>query len=114
MQFVMLTNLTTEGVQTLKSNPARITEVNKEMEQLGIKVINQWATLGQYDFVTVVEAPGHFGIGTEKAGPGLGRDGLPGHELEPNAYRDPGRRVRGGSLIVALQPQPERRSGLPL
>lgn len=57
MQFVMLTNLTTEGVQTLKSNPARITEVNKEMEQLGIKVINQWATLGQYDFVTVVEAP---------------------------------------------------------
>ena len=57
MQFVLLTNLTTEGVQTLKSNPARITEVNKEMEQLGIKVINQWATLGQYDFVTVVEAP---------------------------------------------------------
>ncbi|MGI9557358.1 MAG: GYD domain-containing protein [Solirubrobacterales bacterium] len=57
MQFVMLTRLTTEGVQTLKSNPARISEVNKEMEQLGIKVVDQWATLGQYDFVTVVEAP---------------------------------------------------------
>lgn len=57
MQFVMLTRLTTEGVQTLKNNPARIAEVNKEMEQLGIEVVDQWATLGQYDFVTVVEAP---------------------------------------------------------
>ena len=56
MQFVMLTQLTTQGVQTLKNNPARIGEVNKEMEQLGIKIIGQWATLGQYDFVTVVEA----------------------------------------------------------
>ncbi len=56
-QFIMLTNLTTEGVKTLKSNPARITEVNREMEQLGIKVLHQWATLGQYDFVTVLEAP---------------------------------------------------------
>jgi uncharacterized protein with GYD domain len=57
MQFVMLTRLTVQGVRTLKSNPARATEVNKEMEQLGIKVLHQWATLGQYDFVTVVEAP---------------------------------------------------------
>ena len=56
MHFVMLTELTTEGVKTLKSNPARIIEVNKEMEQLGIKVIGQWATLGHYDFVTIVEA----------------------------------------------------------
>ncbi len=56
MQFIMLTRLTTQGVQTLKSNPARIGEVNKEMEQLGVKVLDQWATLGQYDFVTVVEA----------------------------------------------------------
>ena len=32
-------------------------EVNKEVEQLGVKVLNQWATLGEYDFVSVVEAP---------------------------------------------------------
>jgi uncharacterized protein with GYD domain len=56
-QFIMLTNLTPDGVKTLKSNPARVQEVNKEVEQLGVKVIDQWATLGQYDFVTVVEAP---------------------------------------------------------
>ncbi len=55
--YVMLTNLTTEGVQTLKNNPTRVQEVNKEVEQLGAKVLDQWATLGQYDFVTIVEAP---------------------------------------------------------
>jgi uncharacterized protein with GYD domain len=55
--FVMLTNLTPEGVQTLKNNPTRVQEVNKEVEQLGVKVKEQWATLGQYDFITIVEAP---------------------------------------------------------
>lgn len=55
--YVMLTNLTPDGVQTLKNNPARVQEVNKEVEQLGAKVLNQWATLGQYDFVSIVEAP---------------------------------------------------------
>jgi uncharacterized protein with GYD domain len=55
--YIMLTNLTSEGVQTLKSNPSRVQEVNKEVEQLGVKVKEQWATLGQYDFITVVEAP---------------------------------------------------------
>jgi uncharacterized protein with GYD domain len=55
--FVMLSTLTPEGVQTLKSNPSRIREVNKEIEQLGVTVKAQWATLGQYDFVNVIEAP---------------------------------------------------------
>ena len=55
--YVMLTNLTSEGVQTLKNNPSRIDEVNKEVEQLGVTVKDQWATLGQYDFITIVEAP---------------------------------------------------------
>ena len=55
--YIMLTNLTPEGVQTLKNNPSRVQEVNKEVEQLGVKVKDQWATLGPYDFITVVEAP---------------------------------------------------------
>jgi uncharacterized protein with GYD domain len=55
--FVMLTNLTPDGVKTLKSNPNRVGEVNKEVEQIGAKVIAQYATLGRYDFVTIVEAP---------------------------------------------------------
>src|SRR4051794_19999839 len=53
----MLTTLTPEGVQTVKNNPARIREVNKEIEQLGATVKAQWATLGQFDFINVVEAP---------------------------------------------------------
>ena len=41
----------------MKNNPGRVSEVNKEVEQIGAKVIAQYATLGQYDFVTIVEAP---------------------------------------------------------
>jgi uncharacterized protein with GYD domain len=55
--YVMLTNLTADGVRTLKNNPGRVSEVNSEVEQIGAKVVAQYATLGQYDFVTVIEAP---------------------------------------------------------
>ncbi len=55
--YVMLTTLTPEGVQTLKNNPQRLQEVNKEIEQLGAQVKAQWAVLGRYDFVNVIEAP---------------------------------------------------------
>jgi uncharacterized protein with GYD domain len=55
--FIMLTRLTSNGVKTLKDNPGRVQEVNKEVEQLGVKVLSQWATLGEYDLVSVVEAP---------------------------------------------------------
>ena len=55
--FILLTTLTPEGVATLKNNPARIREVNKEVEQLGASVKAQWAVLGHYDFVNVIEAP---------------------------------------------------------
>ena len=53
----MLSTLSPEGVQTVKNNPQRIKEVNHELEQLGATVKAQWATLGQFDFVNVVEAP---------------------------------------------------------
>lgn len=55
--YVMLSTLTPEGVQTIKNNPARIREVNSEIEQLGASVKAQWATLGRFDFINVVEAP---------------------------------------------------------
>ena len=44
-------------MQTLKSNPDRLREVNRDVEELGAKVLHQWATLGPYDFINVVEAP---------------------------------------------------------
>jgi uncharacterized protein with GYD domain len=55
--YILLTTLTAQGVQTLRSNPDRLREVNRDVEELGAKVVNQWATLGPYDFVNVVEAP---------------------------------------------------------
>ena len=55
--FVMLSTLTPEGVQTLKNNPQRLREVNKEIEQLGAEVKAQWAVLGRFDFVNIIEAP---------------------------------------------------------
>jgi uncharacterized protein with GYD domain len=53
----MLATLSPEGIQTIKNNPQRIREVNKEIEQLGASVTAQWAVLGRYDFVNIVEAP---------------------------------------------------------
>jgi len=55
--YIMLSTLTDEGAKTIKENPDRIKEVNLEIEALGVKVLSQYATLGQYDFVNVVEAP---------------------------------------------------------
>lgn len=55
--FIMLSTLTDEGAKTITENPDRIREVNQEIEALGVKVMHQYATLGQYDFVNIVEAP---------------------------------------------------------
>ncbi len=55
--YIMLTTLTAQGVQTLNSNPERLREVNRDVEELGAKVLHQWATLGPFDFVNVIEAP---------------------------------------------------------
>jgi uncharacterized protein with GYD domain len=55
--YILLSTLSTQGVQTLKSNPDRLREVNKDVEELGAKVLHQWATLGEWDFVNIVEAP---------------------------------------------------------
>jgi uncharacterized protein with GYD domain len=55
--YIMLSTLTPEGIQTVKNNPQRIKEVNREVEQLGAEVRAQWATLGSFDFVNIIEAP---------------------------------------------------------
>ena len=55
--YVLLSTLTDEGARTLKKNPKRLAEVNKEIEKLGAKVTAQYAVLGPYDFVNIIEAP---------------------------------------------------------
>ncbi|MCS7261880.1 MAG: GYD domain-containing protein [Aquificaceae bacterium] len=56
--YVMLTTLTDEGMETLKQKPERIKEVDREvMERFGVKIIAQYAVMGPYDFVNILEAP---------------------------------------------------------
>ena len=55
--YVVLSTLTDEGRKTIKQKPERILEVNKEIEGMGVKVLKQYAVLGPYDFVNIVEAP---------------------------------------------------------
>ena len=55
--YILLSTLTQQGVQTLKANPERLLQVNRDIEELGLRVLHQWATLGAFDFVNVVEAP---------------------------------------------------------
>ena len=60
--YVMLTTLTDEGRKTIQQNPERIKAVNKEVEAMGVKILAQYALLGQYDFVNILEAPNNEAI----------------------------------------------------
>ncbi|MCW3985659.1 MAG: GYD domain-containing protein [Candidatus Bathyarchaeota archaeon] len=56
-RYILLSKLTNEGWKTVRDRPERIKEVNRELEAFGVKVLSQYATLGNYDFVNIVEAP---------------------------------------------------------
>jgi uncharacterized protein with GYD domain len=56
-KYLMLTNLTEEGRRVVKDDPDRLYEINREVESMGVKIISQWALLGPYDFINIVEAP---------------------------------------------------------
>ena len=60
--YVMLTTLTDEGRKTIKEKPDRIKEVNKEVEGMGVKILAQYALLGQYDFINILEAPNNEAV----------------------------------------------------
>jgi uncharacterized protein with GYD domain len=55
--YIMMSRLTNEGRKTIKNNPERIKEVDKEIENMGAKVLAQYATLGMFDFINILEAP---------------------------------------------------------
>jgi uncharacterized protein with GYD domain len=55
--YIMLSKLSEQGLQTLRANPERLRAVNKDVEELGARVLHQWFVLGPYDFVNIVEAP---------------------------------------------------------
>ena len=55
--YLMLSTLTDQGLRTLQSNPDRLREVNRDVEELGARVLHQWTSLGAFDFVNIVDAP---------------------------------------------------------
>ncbi len=72
--YILLSTLTSEGSQTLHKNPDRLEEVNKEITDFGCKVVGQYATLGSYDFVSIIEAPdnetmAHVSVDLSSRGP---------------------------------------------
>ena len=56
-KYLMLSTLSERGLQTLRANPERVREVNRDVEEMGAKVVHQWFVLGPYDFVNIIEAP---------------------------------------------------------
>jgi len=60
--YVMLTTLTDTGRKAIQEEPERLREINKESEFMGAKIIDQYALLGQYDFVNILEAPNNEAI----------------------------------------------------
>ena len=55
--YLMLTTLTDNGRGAVQEDPERLRDINKEVEYMGVKILSQYALLGQYDFVNIVEAP---------------------------------------------------------
>jgi uncharacterized protein with GYD domain len=55
--FVMLSTLGPDGAATLRENPKRLKQVNAEVESMGGRVVTQYALLGQWDFLSIIEAP---------------------------------------------------------
>ncbi|MFH1571683.1 MAG: GYD domain-containing protein [Gemmatimonadota bacterium] len=60
--YALLSTLTDEGRRTVKTNPVRVREVNREVEEMGAKVVTQYAALGGFDFLTIVEAPDNLTV----------------------------------------------------
>lgn len=55
-RYIIISNLTDEGAKTLKKNPGRVKEVNNELKNMGVEVVDQYAVLGNFDFLSIVEA----------------------------------------------------------
>lgn len=60
--YIMISTLTDEGRKTIKNHPERIEEVNREIENMGANVLAQYALLGQYDFLSILDAPNNEAI----------------------------------------------------
>src|SRR5919201_1613620 len=108
--YILLTTLTAQGVQTLRSNPDRLREVNRDVEELGAKVLHQWATLGPFDFVNVVEAPDDVTIA--RVSVALGVSGIAKRYGAVEALAGVDLEVAEGELVGLLGPNGAGKSTL--
>ncbi|MFQ6122321.1 MAG: GYD domain-containing protein [Dehalococcoidales bacterium] len=60
--YLMLTTLTDEGRKVIQDDPESLRDINKEVEHMGVKILDQYALLGQYDFVNILEAPSNEAV----------------------------------------------------
>ena len=60
--YLMLTTLTDVGRKAIHEDPERLREISKEVEYMGVKILDQYALLGQYDFVNILEAPSNEAV----------------------------------------------------
>ncbi|MDD5312840.1 MAG: GYD domain-containing protein [Dehalococcoidia bacterium] len=74
--YIALTNLSAEGRKAITEDPARIKANNRQIEAMGVKILAQYATLGQYDFINIFEAPSDdviFKVAVSLSGKGVGQ-----------------------------------------
>jgi uncharacterized protein with GYD domain len=74
--YIALTNLSAEGRKAITEDPARIKANNRAIEAMGVKILAQYATLGQYDFINIFEAPSDdviFKVAVNLSGKGVGQ-----------------------------------------
>ena len=55
--FIVLANLTDQGIRNIKEQPGRVRQLEQRFGQSGIKILGAYLTLGAYDNVFIVEAP---------------------------------------------------------
>lgn len=110
--FIMLARLSAEGVRSLKNNPHRIQEVNQEVEQFGARVVQQYALLGPYDFITVLEAPDPETV--SRVSVELASRGAASYETLTAISVDEFVSRLGGEDVPRRESVPRRGMGLPL
>jgi len=94
--YVLLSALSANGVETLKKNPSRVQQVNAQIEAMGARIVNQWAVLGPYDFVTIIEAPDNATISRVSVELGA-RGGVQGMTMAAIPLDEFIERLEGGS-----------------
>ena len=107
--YILMSTLTPHGRETLHANPERVYAVNEEVERFGCKVFKQYALLGAYDFLTIIDAPdnetvAHLAIDLGARGT-VSITTLPAIEIDALEVRLEGDRQLGAGRVVGQEPE---------